>query len=123
MLTVRGDSMGRTGLRDGDVFAIHRTATPENGQVVVARFGDEVTLRQFVRIDDRHVELRPESHNPDHDVMKLDLATHILDIDGIAVGALIGAIPGRDRRLNGRTERSGPDSLSCDTGAPEHVVS
>ena len=92
LLTVRGDSMNRTGLCDGDIAAIHRTTTAENGQVVVARFGDEVTLKRFVRIDERHVELRPESHNPAHEIMKLDLAKHILDIDGIAVGALIGRL-------------------------------
>lgn len=91
-LTVRGDSMNRTGLCDGDIVAIHRTTSAESGQVVVARFGDEVTLKRFVRIDKRHVELRPESHNPAHEVTKLDLAKHILDIDGIAVGALIGQI-------------------------------
>lgn len=91
-LTVRGDSMNRTGLCDGDIVAVHRTTSPESGQVVVARFGDEVTLKRFVRIDKRHVELRPESHNPTHEVMKLDLAKHILDVDGVAVGALIGQI-------------------------------
>ena len=59
---------------------------------MVARFGDEVTLKRFVRIDERHVELRPERHNPVHRVMKLDLAKHILQIEGIAVGALIGEL-------------------------------
>ena len=92
LLTVRGDSMNRTGLCDSDIVAIHRTTAPESGDVVVARFGDEVTLKRFVRIDERHVELRPESHNPAHEVMKLDLAKHILEIDGIAVGALIGRL-------------------------------
>ena len=102
-LTVRGDSMNRTGLCDGDIVAIHRTTSPESGQVVVARFGDEVTLKRFVRIDERRVELRPESHNPAHEVMKLDLAKHILDIDGVAVGALIGQI--RDSQQHVPPER------------------
>lgn len=92
LLTVRGDSMNRTGLCDSDIVAIHRTTAPESGDVVVARFGDDVTLKRFVRIDERHVELRPESHNPAHEVVKLDLAKHILEIDGIAVGALIGRL-------------------------------
>ena len=92
LLTVRGDSMNRTGLRDSDIVAVRRTPDPESGQVVVARFGDEVTLKRFVRIDERNVELRPESTNRAHKVMKLDLAKHILDIDGVAVGALIGEL-------------------------------
>ena len=53
---------------------------------MVARFGDEVTLKRFVRLDDRNVELRPESYNPAHEVMKLDFAKHILDIDGLLSG-------------------------------------
>ena len=89
LLMVRGDSMARTGVRDRDVVAIKKTKTAESGQIVVARFGDEVTLKRFVRIDERHVELRPESYNPAHEVLKLDLAKHILDIEGVAVGAMI----------------------------------
>ena len=84
--------MDRTGLRDGDIVAVHRTPEAQSGQVVVARFGDEVTLKRFVRIDERHVELRPESDKPVHRVMELDLAKHILQIEGIAVGALIGEL-------------------------------
>ena len=40
-------------------------------------------------IDNRHVELRPESTNPDHRTIAIDLATTELHIDGVAVGALI----------------------------------
>ena len=89
LLTVRGDSMEKAGIRDADIVAIHKTPEARTGQIVVARFGDEVTLKRFVRIDERHVELRPESHNAVHKVMKLDLAKHILQIEGVVVGALI----------------------------------
>ena len=91
-LTVRGDSMDRTGLRDGDVVAIRATPEAKNGDVVVERFGDEVTLKRFVRLDARHVELRPDSHNAEHQPIAIDLAKHILHIDGVAVGALIGRL-------------------------------
>ena len=91
-LRVRGDSMDRTGLRDGDLVAIRATPEACNGDVVVARFGDEVTLKRFVRLDERHVELRPDSHNPEHEPIRIDLAKHILHIDGVAVGALIGRL-------------------------------
>ena len=91
-LTVRGDSMDRTGLRDGDVVAVRATPVADSGDVVVARFGDEVTLKRFVRIDTRHVELRPDSHNPEHKPIEIDLKKHILHIDGVAVGALIGGL-------------------------------
>ena len=64
---------------------------------------DEVTLKRFVWIDHRHVELRPESHNAAHHVMKLDLAKHILQIEGVAVGALIGEL----RDVQGRSRDRG----------------
>ena len=96
-LTVRGDSMDRTGLRDGDVVAVRATPEARSGDVVVARFGDEVTLKRFVRIDRRHVELRPDSHNPVHKPIEIDLAKHILHIDGVAVGALIGRFGAREQ--------------------------
>ena len=91
-LTVRGDSMDRTGLRDGDVVVIRVTPEVHNGDVVVARFGDEVTRKRFVRVDKRHVELRPDSHNPEHEPIRIGLAKHILHIDGVAVEALIGRL-------------------------------
>ena len=91
-LTVRGDSMDRTGLRDGDVVAIRSTPEANNGDVVVARFGDEVTLKRFRRISKRHVELQPDSHNPEHKSIAIDLAKHILHVDGVAVGALLGRL-------------------------------
>ena len=82
----------RTGIRDGDVVAIRATPKAKNGDVVVARFGEKVTLKRFVRIDKRRVELRPDSHNSEHEPIRIDLAKHILDIDGVAVGALIGRL-------------------------------
>ena len=57
-----------------------------------SRIGDEVTLKRFVRLDKRHVELRPDSHNPEHEPIAIDLAKHVLHIDGFAVGALIGRL-------------------------------
>ena len=82
--------MDRTGLRDGDVVAIRATPGAKNGDVVVARFGDEVTLKRFVRLDGRHMELRPDSHNAEPQPIAIDLAKHILHIGGVTVGALIG---------------------------------
>ena len=108
-LRVRGDSMDRTGLRDGDLVAIRATPEANSGDVVVARFGDEVTLKRFVRVDERHVELRPDSHNPEHGPIEIDLAKHILHIDGVAVGALIGRL-GETERLH--SPRNSPSSCA-----------
>ena len=89
-LQVHGDSMDRLGLRTGSVVAVKAQQVAENGDVVVARIEDEVTLKRFVRLDKRRVELRPESTNPEHQCIEIDLARTELHIDGIAVGALIG---------------------------------
>ncbi len=103
LLTVRGDSMDRAGLHDGDLVAIHKTTGATSGQIVVARFGDEVTLKRLWRINEREIELRPESYNTAHEVMRLDLAKHILDIDGVVVGAVIAGppVPPEDQRGKG----------------------
>ena len=85
-LTVRGDSMDRVGLHDGDIVGVRATPEAGNGEIVVARFGDEVTLKRFRRVDTRHVELHPDSHNPEHQVMHIDLAKHIIHVDGVVVG-------------------------------------
>ena len=96
LLTVRGDSMEKAGIKAGDVIAVHKTPEAKSGQVVVARFGDEVSVKRYVRIDERHVELRPESHNKAHEPMRLDLAKHILQIEGIVVGDLIRGLDDSD---------------------------
>ena len=105
LLTVRGDSIELTGITDGSILAVRKTQEAKTGQVVVARFGDEVTVKRFIRIDERRVELRPESRNPAHKVMELDLAKHILDIDGVVVGALITRLDGTESTTKSKGEK------------------
>ena len=71
LLTVRGDSMSRTGLQDGDVVAIHRTETPESGQVVVARFGrrgNSEEIREARRAPRRASTRESQPGTPSHEV-------------------------------------------------------
>ena len=89
-LRVEGDSMDRLGLVTGSIVAVQSRAEAENRDVVVARIDDEVTLKRFIRISDRCVELRPESTNPKHRPIKVDLETADFAVAGVAVGALIG---------------------------------
>ena len=104
LLTVRGDSMEKAGIKPADIIAVHRTPEAKSGQIVVARFGDEVTVKRYVQIDERHVELRPESHNTAHQVSKLDLAMHILKIEGIVVGALIRGLDDSETTTRSKSE-------------------
>ncbi|SDX15810.1 transcriptional repressor LexA [Lysobacter enzymogenes] len=63
LLRVKGDSMREDGIFDGDLVAVHRTADARSGQVVVARLGDEVTIKRL-RIDADGIALLPR--NPDY---------------------------------------------------------
>jgi len=85
LLRVSGESMRDIGIRDGDLLAVHRQATARNGQVVVARIGDEVTVKRFERRGDV-VRLLPE--NADFEPIRVDLSREPLEIEGLAVGLL-----------------------------------
>ena len=85
LLTVRGMSMRDAGILDGDLLAVHRTGDVQNGQIVVARLDEEVTVKRFQRRKDR-VRLLPE--NPEFAPIDVDLATQSLTIEGISVGVI-----------------------------------
>lgn len=63
LLRVRGDSMNRAGIEDGDVVIVEADKEPANGQIVVARVDSESTIKRFYRSDDR-ITLTPDSTNP-----------------------------------------------------------
>lgn len=90
LLRVRGLSMSGIGIMEGDLLAIHRTQDVRNGQIVVARLHDEVTVKRFRR-KGQIVELLPE--NPDFMPIVLDLSRQELCIEGVAVGLIRGSGP------------------------------
>jgi repressor LexA len=83
LLRVRGDSMQDIGIHSGDLLAVHRTRHVENGQVVVVRVDDEVTVKRF-RQRGSIVRLMPE--NSAYEPIRIDLREQSLDIEGLAVG-------------------------------------
>jgi repressor LexA len=85
LLRVRGQSMRDAGILDGDLLAVHRTPEARNGQIVVARLEDEVTVKRFRRRGNR-VTLLPE--NPDFEPIVVDLRREPLVIEGIGVGVI-----------------------------------
>ncbi len=85
LLRVKGLSMRDAGILDGDLLAVHATPTASNGQVVVARLEDEVTVKRFRRRGNR-VSLLPE--NPDFEPIQVNLKEQELHIEGIAVGII-----------------------------------
>ncbi len=87
LLRVSGMSMKDAGILDGDLLAVHRTDQVRSGQIVVARIGDEVTVKRYKRIGNRsQVELWPE--NPDFDVIRVDLTDQEFTVEGLSVGVI-----------------------------------
>ncbi len=87
LLTVHGMSMKDAGILDGDLLAVHRTDQARNGEIVVARIEDEVTVKRFKRErNNALVELWPE--NPDFDVITVDLRDEAFAIEGLSVGVI-----------------------------------
>jgi repressor LexA len=85
LLRVRGDSMQDIGIHDGDLLAVHRTPRAENGQVVVARLDDDVTVKRFRQ---RGSIVRLIAENPAYEPIRVDLREQDLYIEGLAVGVL-----------------------------------
>ena len=88
LLRVRGLSMINAGILDGDLLAVHRSSEARNGQIVVARLDDEVTVKRFRR-QGGTVELIAE--NPDFEPIVVDSEAQTLAIEGIAVGVIRGS--------------------------------
>lgn len=89
LLRVRGMSMKDIGILEDDLLAVHRTTDVQNGQVVVARLHDEVTVKRFERTGHR-VRLLPE--NPEFEPIELDGHTENLAIEGRGVGVIRPAL-------------------------------
>ncbi len=87
LLRVKGYSMRDAGILDGDLLAVHKTTQARNGQIVVARIGEEVTVKRFRRERNKQeIELVPE--NPDFDVIKVNLKDDDFAIEGLSVGII-----------------------------------
>lgn len=87
LLRVHGMSMKDAGILDGDLLAVHRTDQVRNGQIVVARIGEEVTVKRFKRSGNKaQVELWPE--NPEFDVIHVDMRDQEFSIEGLSVGVI-----------------------------------
>lgn len=85
LLRVVGLSMRDVGILDGDYLAVHKTATAEDGQIVVARIDEEVTVKRFKRERDRIV-LFPA--NPDFEPIEVDPRRDAFAIEGRYVGII-----------------------------------
>ncbi len=86
-LRVRGDSMMECGILDGDLLAVHKTTDVNDGDIVVARIEDEVTVKRLKRQRSKYLlTLLPE--NRDFSPIEVDLRSQSFAIEGVSVGVL-----------------------------------
>jgi repressor LexA len=85
LLKVRGMSMRDAGILDGDLLAVQRATEAKNGQIVVARLGDDVTVKRFRRARGL-IELLPE--NPDFEPIVVGPDQGDFALEGLAVGLI-----------------------------------
>lgn len=95
LLRVRGLSMIDAGILDGDLLAVHRTDQAANKQIVVARLGDEVTVKRFKKRGNI-VELIAE--NPNMEPIVVDTRKEPLAIEGVVVGLIRDAVASSHQR-------------------------
>jgi repressor LexA len=85
LLRVNGESMKDIGILDGDILAVHQTTDVQNGQVIVARVENEVTVKRFKR-EGNVVYLQAE--NEEFQPIIVDLTCQEFNIEGLAVGVI-----------------------------------
>ena len=83
LLKVRGMSMRDAGIFDGDLLAVKKSDHAKNGQIVVARMGDDVTVKRY-RKSGAIIELLAE--NPDYPNIRIGEQDEDFSLEGLAVG-------------------------------------
>lgn len=85
LLRVNGMSMKDIGIMDGDLLAVHRTQVAENGQVVVARVDEDVTVK---RLEKRGKKVMLHAENEAFSPIIVNLENEPFAIEGLAVGVI-----------------------------------
>ncbi len=85
LLRVNGESMRDIGIMDGDLLAVHKTQDVRDGQVVVARVDDDVTVK---RLERKGPTVLLHAENEEFNTIEVDLTSQHLAIEGLAVGII-----------------------------------
>ncbi|MFB9137483.1 transcriptional repressor LexA [Vibrio sp. AK197] len=85
LLRVQGESMKDIGIMDGDLLAVHKTQDVRDGQVVVARVDDDVTVK---RLERKGAMILLHAENEEFAPIKVDLTSQHMEIEGLAVGII-----------------------------------
>ena len=87
LLTVKGTSMIDVGIYEDDLLAVHKTDHARNGDIVIARVDDEVTVKRLDTSRSKH-KVTLFAENPDFDPIVVDLRDRAFAIEGISVGVI-----------------------------------
>ena len=85
-LRVKGLSMKDAGIMEDDLIAVHKTSEVRNGDIVIARYDDEVTVKFFEKLSDKKIRLIPA--NSDFKNLEINLEETELHIEGKSVGLI-----------------------------------
>ena len=81
--------MDLAGFKSGDIVAVREGGDAQNGDIVVARIGEEITLKRFHRPNEySNIELQPVSSNDEHDTINVDEQTDF-EISGVVWAPLL----------------------------------
>src|SRR5579872_4271941 len=85
LLKVRGLSMRDAGILDGDLLAVQKRTEAKDGQIIIARLGDDVTVKRLMR---RPGGLELIAENPDYENIFVHAGSAEFALEGIAVGLI-----------------------------------
>ncbi len=87
LLTVKGNSMIKIGINDGDLLAVHKTTDADSGDIVVARIDEDVTVKRLLKGRNKF-KLQLIAENDDFAPIEVDLRHQQFSIEGISVGVI-----------------------------------
>lgn len=87
LLTVKGTSMIDIGIFEDDLLVVHKTNQAKNGDIVVARIDDEVTVKRLQTSRSKY-RIKLLAENPEFAAIEVDLRSDNFAIEGISVGVI-----------------------------------
>ncbi|MEX0740548.1 MAG: transcriptional repressor LexA [Pseudohongiella sp.] len=87
LLTVKGTSMINVGIHEGDLLAVHKTSQARDGDIIVARLDEDVTVKRLQHTKEKH-RLLLVAENEDFAPIEVDLRSQQFTIEGISVGVI-----------------------------------
>lgn len=87
LLTVKGTSMINVGIHEGDLLAVHKTAQARDGDIIVARLDEDVTVKRLQHTAEKH-RLLLIAENEEFAPIEVDLRSQQFTIEGISVGVI-----------------------------------